>query len=259
MNTSLPELLIEMEPVQLMNQLLMQLTTKLSTKIHPTPLPGTAIDNILDWLENFDRIAVQNVWNDQKQLQIIPVYLKDTALNFYHSLPDQIKTDINLLKAALCNPIPNMLHTWIPTLLLRSNSYLRYKKTWKSCSRWNVVPVPPGNYRSFRTTDGLVICPWCNQFGSFARACWGNLPLPKAPLPYQNHQLYYVHPGPSQYPRSSYTPQHLQVNILNALPIDHTLIDTILWAILIREMSPIPIPHDDHHFHPLIKPTTSTC
>ena len=110
-----------MEPVQLMNQLLMQLTTKLSTKIHPTPLPGTAID----WLENFDRIAVQNVWNDQKQLQIIPVYLKDTALNFYHSLPDQIKTDINLLKAALCNPIPNMLHTWIPTLLLRSNSYLR--------------------------------------------------------------------------------------------------------------------------------------
>ena len=118
-----------MEPVQLMNQLLMQLTTKLSTKIHPTPLPGTAIDNILDWLENFDRIAVQNVWNDQKQLQIIPVYLKDTALNFYHSLPDQIKTDINLLKAALCNPIPNMLHTWIPTLLLRSNSYLRYKKT----------------------------------------------------------------------------------------------------------------------------------
>ena len=114
-----------MEPVQLMNQLLTQLTAKLSTKIYPTPLPGTAIDNILDWLENFDHVAVQNVWNDQKQLQIIPVYLKDTALNFYHSLPDQIKTDINLLKAALCNPIPNMLHTWIPTLLLRSNSYLR--------------------------------------------------------------------------------------------------------------------------------------
>ena len=62
---------------------------------------GTAADNILDWLKNFDRIAAHDVWNDQKQLQVIPVYLKDTALNFYCSLPDQTKTDINLLKTAL--------------------------------------------------------------------------------------------------------------------------------------------------------------
>ena len=34
-------------------------------------------------------------------MQVIPVYLKDTALNFYRSLPGQTKTDINLLKAAL--------------------------------------------------------------------------------------------------------------------------------------------------------------
>ena len=34
-------------------------------------------------------------------MQIFPVYLKDTALNFYRSLPEQTKTDINLLKAAL--------------------------------------------------------------------------------------------------------------------------------------------------------------
>ena len=97
----LPELRIEMEPVQLMNQLLTQLTTKPSTEIHPTPFSGTAGDNILDWLENFDRIAAHNVWNEQKQLQVIPVYLKDTALNFYRSLPQQTKTDINFLKAAL--------------------------------------------------------------------------------------------------------------------------------------------------------------
>ena len=58
-----------MEPVRLMNQLLTQLTTKPSTEIHPT-----AADNILDWIENFDRIAAQNVWNDdQKQLEVIPV------------------------------------------------------------------------------------------------------------------------------------------------------------------------------------------
>ena len=90
-----------MEPVRLMNQLLTQLTTKPSTEIHPTLFTGTAADNILDWLENLDRIAAHNVWNDQKQLQVILVYLKDTALNFYRSLPEQTKTDINLLKAAL--------------------------------------------------------------------------------------------------------------------------------------------------------------
>ena len=100
LDNSLPEVPIEMEPVQLMNQLLIQLTTKPSTETSPTPFTGTAAD-ILDWLENFDRIAAQNVWNDQKQLQLIPVYLKDTAWNFYPSLPDQTKTDINLLKAAL--------------------------------------------------------------------------------------------------------------------------------------------------------------
>ena len=90
-----------MEPVQLMNKLLTQLTTKPSTEIHPTPLTGTTTNNILDWIKNFDRIAAHNVWNDPKQLQVIPVYLKDAALNFYRSLPEQTKTDINLLKAAL--------------------------------------------------------------------------------------------------------------------------------------------------------------
>ena len=90
-----------MEPVQSMNQLLTQLTTKPLTEIHPTPFTGTATNNILDWLENFGRIAAHSIWNDQKQLQVIPVYLKDTALNFCGSLPEQTKTDINLLKAAL--------------------------------------------------------------------------------------------------------------------------------------------------------------
>ena len=62
---------------------------------------GTAAENILDWLESFNRIAIHNVWNDQKPLQVIPVYLKDAALNFYRSLPDQTKAYVNLLKDAL--------------------------------------------------------------------------------------------------------------------------------------------------------------
>ena len=103
LDISLPELPVEMEPVQLMNQLLTHLTTKPLTDIHPVPFSGTAAENILDWLKNFNRIATHNVWNDQKQLQVIPVYLKETALNFCRSLPDETKADIDLLKTAICN------------------------------------------------------------------------------------------------------------------------------------------------------------
>ena len=91
---------MEMGPVQLMNQLLTELTTKPSTEIYPTPFTETAADNILDWLDNFNQTAAHNVWNDQKQLQVTPVYLEDTALNFYRSLLDQTKTDKHLLKSA---------------------------------------------------------------------------------------------------------------------------------------------------------------
>ena len=103
LDISLPELPVEMEPVQLMNQLLTHLTTKPLTDIHPVPFSGTAAENILDWLKNFNRIATHNVWNDQKQLQVIPVYLKEAALNFCRSLPDETKADIDLLKTAICN------------------------------------------------------------------------------------------------------------------------------------------------------------
>ena len=52
---------MEMDPVQLMNQLLTQLTTNPSTEIHLTLFTGTVADNSLDSLKNFDRIAVYNV------------------------------------------------------------------------------------------------------------------------------------------------------------------------------------------------------
>ena len=89
-----------MEPVQLMNQLLTQFTTKPSTEIHPTPFTGTTANNILDWLQTFDRIAVHNVWNDQKQLQAIPVYLKDSP-EFLSIITRADKNWHQPLKAAL--------------------------------------------------------------------------------------------------------------------------------------------------------------
>ena len=84
-----------------MHQLLTQRTTKTSTEIHSAPFGRTAAENVLDWLESFHRIATYNFRNDQNQLQVIPVYLKDTALNFYRSLQDKTKANVDLLKNTL--------------------------------------------------------------------------------------------------------------------------------------------------------------
>ena len=48
------------------------------------------------------------------------------------------------------------------------------------------------------------------------------------------------------------------INILNALRIDHVPIDIILWNILTRKMSSIPIPHGHRRFKPPITPATNT-
>ena len=94
----LPDIPTEIELFQLMNQLFTQLTTKPLTEIHHTPF---AAENILDWLDSFNWTATHNVWNDHKQLQVIPVYLKDTALKFYCYFPEQTKSDTDLWRNAL--------------------------------------------------------------------------------------------------------------------------------------------------------------
>ena len=124
--------------------------------------------------------------------------------------------------------------------------------------RPNVYLTLPGNYRSFCTTDGLVICWRCNQVGHFACACQGNLPPPRAATHYQNDQHNYVPPATSQYPRPSHTPNRPSNQYYHALSRDHTPINTIPWAILTREMPTTPILCDDHYFHPPIKLTAST-
>ena len=71
--------------------------------------------------------------------------------------------------------------------------------------RPNTYPTPPGNYRSLRATDGLVIYR-CNSVGHFARACKAKLTPPEVPTRYQNHQHNYIPHDTSQYPIPSYIP-----------------------------------------------------
>ena len=125
-------------------------------------------------------------------------------------------------------------------------------------ARPNTYPASPGNYRNFWTADGLVICRRCNQVGHFRRACQGNPPPPRAPKHYQNHDATMSLPAPPNIHGRHALPIAPTINILRALPIDHTSINAILWDILTHKMPPLPVPHDDHHSHPLIKPTTST-
>ena len=172
-----------------------------------------------------------------------------------------LQTDMQSLKNAIKTP-----HTQYaapldtnPVALQQLLSKMKEEiKDLQQMKRPNVYPTPPEHYRSFRTTDGLVICPQCNQVGHFARACTANLPPPRAPTRYQNHR-YTMSPLPPPNTHDHRTlPIAPPINTPNTLPTDHRPIDTILWAILTREMPPTPILHNKHHSHPPLKPTAST-
>ena len=101
----------------------------------------------------------------------------------------QLQTDMKSLKEAINTP-----HTQYaapldtsPVALQQQLSKMKEDiKHLQQMTRPNTYPTSPGNYRNFRTTDGLGICQRCNQVGHFARACTGNLPPSRAPTHYQN-------------------------------------------------------------------------
>ena len=133
----------------------------------------------------------------------------DTHTNHLQQNISQLQTDIQSLKDAINTPhtqYAEPLDTNPVALQQQLSKMKEHIKHLQHMKRPNVYPTPPGNYRSFRTTDGSVICRRCNQVGHFARACPGNLPPPRATTHYQNYRHNYVHPAPSQYPRPSHTP-----------------------------------------------------
>ena len=132
-----------------------------------------------------------------------------THTNHLQQNISQLQTDIQSLKDAINTPhtqYAEPLDTNPVALQQQLSKMKEHIKHLQHMKRPNVYPTPPGNYRSFRTTDGSVICRRCNQVGHFARACPGNLPPPRATTHYQNYRHNYVHPAPSQYPRPSHTP-----------------------------------------------------
>jgi hypothetical protein len=45
----------------------------------PTLFLGKPEEDAQEWIENFENIAIANGWDDNKKLQVIPVYLLQTA------------------------------------------------------------------------------------------------------------------------------------------------------------------------------------
>ena len=50
-----------------------------STIAKPTLFLGKLKEDAQEWIENFENIATANSWNDNKKLQVIPVYLLQIA------------------------------------------------------------------------------------------------------------------------------------------------------------------------------------
>ena len=133
----------------------------------------------------------------------------NTHTNYFQQNISLLQTDIQSLKDAINTP-----HTQYaapldtnPVALQQQLSNMKEDvKHLQQIKRPNIYSTPPGNYKSFRTTDGLVICRRCNQVGHAARACPENLRPLRAPTHYQNRRHNYVPSATSQHPHSSHAP-----------------------------------------------------
>ena len=176
--------------------------------------------------------------------ELYSALIQETHADHIQQEISQIKTDIQLLKESMNTPhhqyaVP--LQTNPVTLQQQLSKMKEDIKHLQQMKCPNVYPIPPGNYRSFQTADGLVICRRCNQVGHFQHSRVTRItdatiyPLP----PHNTHG----HCTP---------PINPPINIFAVVPIDQMTLDTVLWNILTHHMPSIPIPHRDHLSTPII-------
>ena len=92
--------------------LLKTMVTKPVTEVQPSKFGGQEGESIIDWLNNYDRIAACNKWEEEKQTQALPLYLDKSALIYYESLPDGIKQNQVLLKEAFKKQYNSVDRQW---------------------------------------------------------------------------------------------------------------------------------------------------
>ena len=73
---------------------------------------GETIENILDWVKQFTRISSYNLWTAQQQANVLPLYLTKSALIFYNSLSNAVRSSAQQVLDALTKQFHSLDMQW---------------------------------------------------------------------------------------------------------------------------------------------------
>ena len=57
--------------------------------------------DIVSWFRQFECCSTANAWNEEKQLQVLPAFLRGPAAAYFHALPNEVKGSYRNLKEQL--------------------------------------------------------------------------------------------------------------------------------------------------------------
>ena len=57
--------------------------------------------DIISWFRQFECCSTANDWNEERQLQVLPAFLRGPAATYFHALPDDVKVSYRCLKERL--------------------------------------------------------------------------------------------------------------------------------------------------------------
>ena len=72
-----------------------------SQLLRPKPFLGSSNEDIVKWMEKFERFAKFSSWKDDKKVGALPLMLDGAAIAFYRTLDDVTKEDFAQLKGAI--------------------------------------------------------------------------------------------------------------------------------------------------------------
>ena len=65
--------------MEVLNKVLRLINTKPNLDLHPITFAGIDPKNIQEWFKNFNRTAAYNLWDKQKYVEVILLYINKAA------------------------------------------------------------------------------------------------------------------------------------------------------------------------------------